>query len=136
RTGGTSAARGNRGSGRRDRPVTPNLAWPPSPCRKQLAAELGEARRPTAAKAHPEASAKISLKSTPETLADWPSFASCLRRRLRVAFPHAGPCERAVASIPRSFSASPSRSAAPELVEPDRQPARTRTQVHGLMGRD
>jgi hypothetical protein len=38
---------------------------------KQLAAELGEARRPTAAKAHPEASAKISLKSTPETSADW-----------------------------------------------------------------
>src|SRR6266487_2351543 len=29
RTGGTSAARGSRGSGRRDRPVTPNLAWPP-----------------------------------------------------------------------------------------------------------
>ena len=27
RTGGTSAARGSRGSGRRDRPVTPNLAW-------------------------------------------------------------------------------------------------------------
>src|SRR6266516_410179 len=34
---------------------------------------------------------------------------------------------------PRSFSASPSRSAAPELVEPDRQPVRTRAQVRGLM---
>src|SRR5207248_2869916 len=30
RTGGTSAARGSRGSGRRDRPVTSNLAWPPT----------------------------------------------------------------------------------------------------------
>src|SRR5437763_17167182 len=37
---------------------------------------------------------------------------------------------------PRTFSASPSRSAAPELVEPDRQPARTRAQVHRLMGGD
>src|ERR671934_284708 len=30
RSGGTSAARGSRGSGRRDRPVAPNLAWPPT----------------------------------------------------------------------------------------------------------